>query len=81
MTTLLNKEELPTKSTNLVKYPHITVPLVGNDGNAFAIIGAVSSALKDNRVSKEERDAFINEAMSGDYDNLLVTCMKWVNVE
>jgi hypothetical protein len=27
-----------------------------------------------------EIDEFIDEAMSGDYDNLLATCTRWVNV-
>jgi len=31
-------------------------------------------------IGKEERDAFMDEAMSGDYDHLLQTCMKWVSV-
>ena len=29
-----------------VKYPEITVELIGQDGNAFAILGAVHKALK-----------------------------------
>jgi hypothetical protein len=63
-----------------VKYPEITVELVGGNGNAFAILGAVNKALRKGGVSKEERDAFMKEAMSGDYDNLLATAMKWVEV-
>jgi hypothetical protein len=63
------------------KYPDITVELVGSDGNAFAIMGKVIKALRDNDISKEERDLFKTEATSGDYNNLLATCMKWVNVE
>lgn len=64
-----------------MKYPNIAVQLVGNDGNAFAILGSVSRALRENGVSKEEIDSFYSEAANGDYDNLLQTCMKWVNVE
>ena len=64
-----------------VKYPNITVELSGNDGNAFAVMRAVSRELKRNSVEKAEVDAFMAEAMSGDYDNLLQTCMKWVNVD
>lgn len=62
------------------KYPDVHVQLTGEDGNAFAIMGKVSEALRKAKVSYEERDAFIKEVMSGDYDNLLVTCMKWVVV-
>jgi len=62
------------------KYPDIEVQLVGNDGNAFSIIGAVSKALKRANVPIEEVKLFQEEAMSGDYDNVLRTCMNWVDV-
>ena len=62
------------------KYPDIDVQLTGNDGNAYAIMGAVSQALRRAGVSKEEIDQYTKESMSGDYDNLLRTAMKWVNV-
>lgn len=63
-----------------MKYPNITVELIGNDGNAFAVLGAVSKALRENKVSKEEIDAFVASATSGDYNDLLQTCMEWVDV-
>lgn len=62
------------------KYPNIVVQLVGEDGNAFAILGKVKEAMQCAGISKEERDRFLREAKSGDYDNLLQTCMKWVDV-
>ncbi len=58
-----------------------TVKLVGEDGNAFSIIGRVSSALQCAGYSKEYIKQFQNECMSSDYDNLLQTCIKYVNVE
>jgi hypothetical protein len=63
------------------KYPEVTVQLSGQDGNAFAILGAVSNALKRAGVDKAERDAFFAEATAGDYDALLRTAMRWVNVD
>jgi hypothetical protein len=63
------------------KYPHIKVKLTGKDGNAFAILGAMRTALRKNDVDKDEVDQFIKEAMGGNYDHLLRTCMKWVTVE
>ena len=63
-----------------VKYPQVEVELVGNDGNAFAILGNVSKAMRRAKIEKSEIDAFMTEAMGGDYDNLLQTCMKWVSV-
>jgi len=64
----------------MVKYPEIGVRLIGTDGNAFAVMGAVSTALKKAGVPNEEISKFRMECMSGDYDNLLQTCMKWVDV-
>lgn len=63
-----------------VKYPNIEVQLTGTDGNAFSIIGKVKKALRDARVPREEQDAFMKEAMSGDYNNVLQTAMRWVEV-
>jgi len=73
-------DDLAEETQSDCKHPEITVQLVGEDGNAFSILGAVSGAMRRAGVSKEERDQFMSEAMSGDYDHLLVTCMKWVNV-
>jgi len=56
----------------------ITVELIG-DGNAFAIMARVTKALK--RGGRSDLVAqFRKDAMSGDYDNLLQTCFKYVNV-
>lgn len=63
-----------------VRFPEIEVQLSGEDGNSFAIIGAVQRALKRNGVSKEQLNAFTAEATSGDYDHLLQTAMRWVTV-
>lgn len=63
----------------MAKY-NLEVELSGVDGNAFCLIGAVTRALKQSGAKKEELDEFRKEALSGDYDNMLQTCMKWVNV-
>ena len=54
--------------------------LTGEDGNAFAILARVTRAMRRAGISDEERDAFYAEATSGDYDHLLATCMRWVDV-
>ena len=64
-----------------VKYPEVTVKLTGKDGNAFAVLGAVRGALVKAKVPVEEIAKFISEATAGDYDDLVQTCMSWVNVE
>lgn len=58
----------------------VEVTLIGQDGNAFAILAAVDRALRNIGVAKEERDQYIAEATSGDYDNLLRVTMQWVEV-
>ena len=63
-----------------IRYPEVEVQLTGNDGNAFAVMGAVSKALKSSGVDKSEVDQYMAEAMSGDYENLLQTTMRWVSV-
>lgn len=63
-----------------VKYPNIEVELTGSDGNAFAILGAVQKAMRRHGVDAAEVKAFNDEATSGDYDHLLQTAMRWVNV-
>jgi hypothetical protein len=62
-------------------YPAISVSLVGGSGNAFAILGAVTKALRRAGVDPSEIDKFKEEATSGDYDHLLRTATKWVDVQ
>lgn len=63
-----------------VKYPNVVVKLVGTDGNAFSILGKVTRELRRAKVPQDEIVKFQAEAMSGDYNDLLATCMKWVDV-
>ncbi len=58
----------------------VEVKLVGEDGNAFAIMGRVVKAMRKAGVSQAEIKEYENEAMSGDYDHLLQTTMEWVEV-
>lgn len=45
--------------------------LVGVDGNAFNIMGYVVSAMRECKFSKSERDAYVKDATSSDYNYLL----------
>ena len=63
------------------KYPDITVELIGQNGNAFNILGICLRAMREADLPQEERDAFEKEATSGNYDHLLATCIKWFNIE
>ena len=64
-----------------VKYPEITVNILGVNGNAFNILGIYTSKMRKHKLPKSEIDAFFKEATSGNYDDLLCTVMKWFNVE
>ncbi len=55
------------------------VQLTGEDGNAFSILGRVRHAIRESN-HPELEDAFWHEATSGDYDHLLQTCMRYVEV-
>jgi len=58
-----------------------TVKLVGEDGNAFSIMGRVKKALRRAGADKEYIDKYLKEATSEDYDHLLVVSMKYVDIE
>tara|TARA_Y100001937_G_C6934990_1_gene247711 strand:+ start:314 stop:523 length:210 start_codon:yes stop_codon:yes gene_type:complete len=58
----------------------VDVELVGTDGNAFALLGACKLAASRADIDKSKVDEFLQEAMKGDYDHLLRTCMKYFNV-
>lgn len=64
----------------IVLYPHIKVKLVGKDGNAFSILGAVGSALKKGGANAADVRKFYDEATAGDYNHLLAVVMRYVRV-
>ena len=66
-----------------VRYPEVTVRLTGlDDSNFYQIIITVVRALRLADVNPVEiKQEFMADATSDDYDHLLQTVMKWVNVE
>jgi len=56
------------------------IKLIGEDGNAFVIMGKVVSVLRSSG-KKSLIEKFKKEAMLGDYDNLLRVTMKYVDIE
>lgn len=56
-----------------------TVVLTGTDSNAFSILGRVRRAILESN-HPELADQFFAEATAGDYDNVLRTCMRYVDV-
>jgi hypothetical protein len=61
--------------------PKPEVELAGQDGNAFAIMGRCSKALKRAGAPKEVIDEYKSKSMSGDYDNLLRVAMEFCEVQ
>ena len=57
------------------------VELVGEDGNAFAIMGRVQKALKRAGNDSEVVDSYLKQAMSGDYDHLLAVTLAFVEYD
>ena len=55
--------------------------LVGVDGNAFAVMGATKAMLRRAGASDAYVAAYLQEAMSGDYDRLIATSMAYLDAE
>lgn len=63
-----------------MKYPNVEVQLSGEDGNAFIMVSRTRRALRKAGVPSGEIEQFTQEATSGDYEDVLLTIEKWVNV-
>lgn len=55
----------------------ITLELVGLDGNAYSLMGAFKRQARIEKWTTEEIDAVMAECMSGDYNHLLATLIKY----
>lgn len=55
--------------------------LLGEDGNAFSIIGRARRAGRSAGWTPEQLQAMCDEAMSGDYDHVLQTMFKYFEVK
>ncbi len=60
---------------------NVKVPLTGEDGNAFAIIGRVRTALRHAEYEPKLIEQFTRDAMSGNYDHLIQTVLEYVDAE
>jgi len=78
----LRRRILKFGSREVKKMPlfDIDVQLSGEDGNAFSILGRVQKAIHRAGGTQEDEQAFWDEATSDDYDKVLQTAMKYVNV-
>jgi hypothetical protein len=55
--------------------------LIGEDGNAFAIIGAVSKCLKRAGMADKAKEFTSKAFQQGSYDELLCLCDEYVEIE
>ena len=80
--TLLDMRQYQTcwVKSSMAKYPGIQVQLVGTDGNAFTIIGKIMREMRNHGVNEKEINKYKKDSMSGDYDNVLRTAIKWVDI-
>ncbi len=58
-------------------YPDVRVKLVGENGNAFNLLGICRRAAEAAGVPADEIKAFANDATSGDYNHFLGVCQRW----
>ncbi len=71
----------PTETIDISNLPKPKVRLIGTDGNAFSVIGNTANALRKAGWTSDQVKAFQKEAMSGDYNHVLCTCMKYADVQ
>jgi len=64
-----------------VKYPEINVKLVGSDGIAYVMLGRFTAPMTSAGCTPAQVKAFLDDATSRGYDNVLQTCMRYVSVE
>lgn len=53
--------------------------LVGVDGNAYAVMGYVRKAMKECGFNEQEIKAYLDDAMSSDYNHLLCVSVDMVD--
>ena len=59
----------------------LPLKLEGEDGNGMAIIARATRIMRTNKVATSMQTEFTRQAMSGNHDNLLRTCMKWFDCD
>jgi hypothetical protein len=63
------------------RYPRVKVQLIGPSGDFYPTVTAVQTAMRTAGVPLQELSNFYQDATTGDQDNLLRTCLQWVDVE
>jgi hypothetical protein len=63
------------------RFPDIHVDLLGQDANAAGMIGRTMKALRRGGATADDIAAFMDEATSGDYDNVIQTIGRWADTD
>ena len=58
----------------------LALKMVGEDGNAFSILGRARATLRRNGMA-DRIEEFTKSATSGDYQQLIATCCEWFDVQ
>lgn len=77
--------EMWSKDQGIVRLPipadKPELDLIGLDSNAFSIMDAARRAMRKHGYSKELLDQYLKEAMSGDYNNLIMVTSQYCLTE
>jgi hypothetical protein len=63
------------------KYPRVKVQIVGGYGGFHPTVAAVQAAMRQAGIPVQELSNFCAEAADAQEDNLLRTCLRWVDVD
>jgi hypothetical protein len=75
------RPEQPMEPKPKLQQTGVRVKLIGADGNAFALIGLVRQALREAGYGEDFVRAFMDDAVSGDYQHLLAVIADTVEIE
>lgn len=62
-------------------HPEVIVRLTGETTHPLFIVGRSVAAMRRAGLREVDRQAFLEEATAGDYDDLLSTIRRWFRVE
>jgi hypothetical protein len=63
------------------KYPQVKVQIVGAYGGFYPTVAVVQAAMRQAGIPLQELSNFCAEAAETQEDNLLRTCLRWVDVD
>jgi len=63
------------------RYPHVKAHVVGAYGGLYPTVAVVQAAMRRAGIPVHELSNFCAEAADAEEDNLLQTCLRWVDVD